>query len=260
MIPLKLPKRHSFAKVILAAFILWFVPGMTYSQQEEDEGIFWGEEEEFEGFEEDEFLLEDEEFFEEDEEFFEEDEEFLEEEEFLEDEEFFLGEEEAEEEEQTSVEFAEEARREGFTIQVSAASPGYVNHALMTWNSSVDFRASVDLPMLLQIGPVKFRLGAEVTTFRFKNHLPIRGEFGGVGFLGMVMFPAGPSNVQIGAGVMGSTPAFVAAQSFGMSVANLFDVRIGVRSTTTFGVPEELKASGARAAWMDGFVAVGYTL
>lgn len=252
---------YHFATLILVTFFIWVVPGTVYAQEEE-EGIFWGEEEEeFDEFDEDEFLLEDEEFFEEDEEFFEEDEEFLEEEEdFLGEEEFLFEEEEGEEEEQTAVEFADEATREGFTIQVSAASPAYVNHTLMTWNSSIDVRASVDLPMLLQIGPLKFRLGAEVATFRFKNYLPIGGEFGGVGFFGMVTFPAGPSNVQLGVGVIGSSPAFVAAQSFGLSVANLVDVRIGVRSTTTLSAPEELKASGGRAAWMDGFVAVGYTL
>lgn len=254
---------HNFGRslTIVAAFFigvaLVITPQLSLAQEEEDEGIFWGEEEDLEGFEEDEeFLEEDEEFLEEDEGFLDEEGEFL-----LEEDEFFeedLGEEE--EAEQTGVEFAEEAIREGFTVQLSAASPTYVNNTLMTWNSSTDIRVGIDLPFLMRIGPIRFRLGAEVATFSFKNYLPVGGEFGGVGILGIVTFPAGPSSVQVGVGVMGSSPAFVVAQSFGLSVANLFDLRIGVRSTNAFNLPEDMNATGARASWLDGFVAVGYTM
>jgi len=243
-----------------------FFPEIS-SAQDEDEGIFWGDEGEYEEYEEDEYYeddeyIEDEEYYEEGEEYYEEGEEFLEEGEFLEDEfgeaeEYLYGEEEAE---QTGVEFAEEAIREGFTVQVSAASPGYVNHTLSSWNSAIDVRVGIDFPFLMQIGPVKFRLGAEVVTFSFENYLPIGGEFAGVGVLGMVTFPAGPSSVQVGAGVMGSSPTYVVEQSFGLSIANLVDLRFGVRSTNSFNLPEDINATGSRASWMDGFVSVGYTL
>ncbi|MEE9166396.1 MAG: hypothetical protein V3U24_02885 [Candidatus Neomarinimicrobiota bacterium] len=236
----------------------------VYAQEEDEEGIFWGDEGEFEEFGEDEFFGEGEEFLDEEgfldeEDFLGEEDEFLEEE-FLEPDEYLLGAEEEEEPPQTGVDLADEARREGFSIQVSAASTGYVNHTLSTWNSLIDFRGSVDFPFLMQIGPIKFRLGAEVTTFSFENSLPVGGEFSGIGFLGLVTFPAGPSSVQVGAGVMGSSPAYVVAQSFGFSLANLADVRIGVRSTNAFGLPEDMNATGARASWLDGFITVGYTL
>lgn len=254
--------RRSPSRTLLfvTALALVILPPAGFAQdEEEEEGIFWGEEEEeFGEFEEDEEFLGVDEEFPEDEGFLE-DEEFLEEEGFGEPEEYLLGEEE-EAGEQTGAELAEEAIREGFTVQVTVASPGYVNHTLQTWNSFLDFRASIDFPFLMQIGPVKFRLGAEVVSYRFENYLPIGGKFSGVGFLGMVTFPAGPSSVQIGAGVMGSSPAFVAAQSFGMSVANMFDVRIGVRSTNTLSLPKDINATGSRASWLDGYVAIGYTL
>lgn len=251
----------TMAILIMIGLALLFMPEIGFAQdEEEDEGIFWGEEEDLGEFDEEEFLGEDEEFLGEDEEFLGEDEEFLDEESFDEADEYLYGEEEAEEAEQTGVELAEEARREGFTVQVSAASPGYVNNTLSNWNSGIDIRVSFDFPFLMQIGPIKFRLGAEVATFSFDNYLPIGGEFGGVGILGIVTFPAGPSSVQIGGGVMGSSPAFVVAQSFGLSVANVVDLRIGVRSTNAFNLPEEMNATGSRASWMDGFVTVGYTL
>lgn len=245
---------------VLAAVL---IPAHVAAQEE---GIFWGEEDTL--FQED-TLFGEEDFFGEGDQLFEGeegvfDEGFFDEgleggEALPEETDYFLGE-EAAKEEQTGVALAQEAIRRGFTVQVSAASPGYVNHTLQSWNSFLDFRVAVDLPFLMQVGPVKFRLGAEVTTFRFENYLPVGGEFGGVGFLGMVTFPAGPSSVQLGAGMMGSVPAFVVAQSFGLSVANLIDVRVGVRSTTTFSVPDQLKDSGSRAAWMDGYMALGYTL
>lgn len=255
-------KTSQYTGTVLAFIIslaLILIPGTILAQEEDqEEGIFWGEEEEFEEFEEDEFFEEGDEFFEEDEFLGEEDEFF--EEEFTEPDEYLLGEEEEQQPARTRVEFAEEARREGFTVQVSAASPGYVNNTLQTWNSMIDVRVSIDFPFLMQVGPVKFRLGAEVTTFSFENSLPVGGEFGGVGVLGLVTFPAGPSSVQFGGGVMGSSPAFVVAQSFGLSVANVIDLRVGVRSTNAFNLPEDMNATGARASWLDGFVAVGYTL
>ena len=262
----------TFVIILLIGMIVLFLPEFS-SAQDEDEGIFWGEEDDEEYYEEDEEYYEEgdeyydegEEYYDEGEEYYEEGEEYYEEGEFLEEETFgetdeYLYGAEEEEPEQTGADLAEEAIREGFTVQVTAASPGYVNHTLTTWNSGIDLRVSIDFPFLMQLGPIKFRLGAEVSTFSFDNYLPIGGEFAGVGILGMVTFPAGPSSVQVGGGVMGSSPAFVVAQSFGLSVANVIDLRIGVRSTNAFNLPEDINASGSRASWMDGFVTVGYTL
>jgi len=252
--------------------VLFASPDFASAQDEDEEGIFWGEEEE--GFGDEDFFGDDEELFGDDEEFFDEAEEGeFEEEGFGDDEEFFdeaeegefdefLEEEEeaADEEDESGVGLAREAEQEGFTIQLSAASPGYVNSTLMTWNSFLDFRVGLELPFIMQLGPIKFRLGLEVGSFKFENYLPVGGVFKGVSAAAVLSFPAGPSRVKVGVGIAGSSPSFVVSQSFGIPVGESLIMRIGVRSTAAANPPPELKTYGAMAAWLDGFVAVAYTL
>lgn len=246
-------------------------PHSASAQDEDEEGIFWGEEDE--AFEDEGFFGDDEELFDEEEGFFEEDEGELEEEDLGEDEEFFdeaeesefdefLEEEEeaADEEDESGVGLAREAEQEGFTIQLSAASPGYVNSTLMTWNSFLDFRVGLELPFLLRLGPIKFRLGLEVGSFKFENYLPVGGVFKGVSGAAVVSFPAGPSRVKLGVGITGSSPSLVASQSMGIPVGESLIMRIGVRSTAAANPPPQLKTYGSVAAWLDGFVALAYTL
>ena len=188
----------------LLGLFLIFTPFTTISAQDEEddavEEIFWGDEEEDDaGFDEDFDFSEDEgeddlEGFE-----FEDDEGF--DDEFTEDDEFF----DDEGEEDFSDDFADEpeesiqeaASRLGYTLNIIGSSPGFVNHQLRTYNSGVDFRAAFEFPMLLSLGPVRFRLGAEVGTFKFTNYKPIGGTYSGVHVTGIY-----PSRLDRGKSVL----------------------------------------------------------
>ena len=113
--------------------------------------------------------------------------------------------------------------------------------------------------MLMEVGSVKFRIGVELGTFSFENYLPVGGEFTGIGAMGVLSFPAGPSTVQVGGGIMGSSPSIMASQSFGINIA-AFNIRIGIRTTMAFSLPDGFEADDTSANWLDGFVSIGYTL
>jgi len=203
--------------------------------------------EDLEGFEFEEDFGEDEGF----EEDFGEDEEF-DDEEF--DDEFAEDFEEPEESTQ------EAAQRMGYTLNLSGSSPGFVNHQLQSYNSGVDFRATFEFPMLLQMGPFRFRLGAEIGTFKFTNYKPIGGTFSGVHVTGVLSFPAGPGQVRLGGGMIGSGFGVIAENSYGLTLGNALDIRVGLRSTTAFGIKDSKKNDLGTASWMDGIVAIGVNL
>ncbi|MEE8436809.1 MAG: hypothetical protein V3S22_00580, partial [Candidatus Neomarinimicrobiota bacterium] len=171
------------ASLVLLLFI--FSGPVLYAQDElDDEGaveIFWGddEEEDFGGldfgdeeeftddeFSEDEFI--DDEGFE-----FGDEDEFGFDEDFIEEEDQGFEEDFAEEEPEEDL--SEIAQRMGYSINIIGSSPTFVNHQLNTYNSGLDIRVSFELPMLMEIGPVRFRLGAEIGTFKFTNYKPIGG-------------------------------------------------------------------------------------
>ncbi len=259
---IKNPAYLLYSVFLLFAIFVISSPVTLFGQEDaEEEGVFWEDEEYFdedttEYFEDDTSeYYEDEYYYDEEDtaDFYYGDEDTAD---FIEDE-YIYGEEE--EDELTDLEFAEEGERQGYTVQLTAASPGYVNHTLETWNSKIDFRVNVDLPMLMEVGPVKFRIGAELGTFSFKNYLPVGGEFKGISAMGVLSFPAGPSTVQVGGGIMGSSPAVMASQSFGINIT-AFNIRIGIRTTMAFNLPEGFKADDTSANWLDGFISIGYTL
>ena len=148
----------------------------------------------------------------------------------------------------------------GYTLNLSGSSPGFVNHQLQTYNSAVDVRLSFEMPILLQIAGIRFRLGAEVGTFNFKNYLPRGGEFKGVHATGILSFPAGPGQVKLGAGLVGSGMGIIAENSYGMTLGNAVDHRIGLRSTTAFGAKDSNKFDLGTVSWMDGILALGFNL
>ena len=128
-------------------FVFLLTPMENIYAQDDDEGeIFWGEEEEDE-----EFFEEDEEFLEDDDEEFEDDPEaFFDEEEgedeFYDDEGEF-EEEEFDEGELSSTELSDAALKVGYTLTIHGASPGLVSHSLYTYNSFVNFRLGVEMPI-----------------------------------------------------------------------------------------------------------------
>ena len=243
----------------LLGLLLIFTPFTNLSAQDEEddsvEEIFWGDEEEDEGLDE-EFDF-DEELGDEDLEGFEFEEDFGDDEEF-DDEEF--DDEFAEDFEEPEESAAEAAERLGYTLNIVGASPGFASHQLRTYNSGMNFRASFEFPMLLQMGPVRFRLGAEVGTFKFTNYKPIGGTYSGVHVTGVLSFPAGPGQVRLGAGMVGSGFGFIAENSYGFAVGNALDIRIGLRSTTAFNVTDDKKNKLGTVGWLDGILVLGVSL
>ena len=248
-------------RIIAIAVVLAVTAGMAplcAQEEEEGEGIIWGEEEE--GFDED-FFGEDEEFF--DEEFFDEGEELFEdefgvEEEFGDELDEFL--EEDEEPEEAFVDQTGQEIEAGWNVNIALASPAFANSTLATWNSFVNFRASVDTPFLLELGPVVMRFGAEINTFKFDNYLPEGGKFSGVGLFGTVVIPSGASQLEAGIGIVGTSPAVMFGQSFGMRLNNEMEMRFGFRSTTALTVPDQLKNYGTTSGWLSGNFAINYEL
>jgi len=252
----------------ILGLLLVFTPFTNlYAQDEEDdsvEEIFWGDEEE-EGLDE-EFDF-DEELGDEDLEGFEFEEDFGDDEGFEED----FGDDEEFDDEEFDDEFAEDfeepeestqeaAQRMGYTLNLSGSSPGFVNHQLQSYNSGVDFRATFEFPMLLQMGPFRFRLGAEIGTFKFTNYKPIGGTFSGVHVTGVLSFPAGPGQVRLGGGMIGSGFGVIAENSYGLTLGNALDVRVGLRSTTAFGIKDSKENDLGTASWMDGILVIGVNL
>ena len=151
-------------------FLLAAPASVSYAQDVDEEGeMFWGDEEE------------DEEEYEEDEEYIEDDEEYEDEEYEDEegDEDYYEGDEEEEidyEEEDDydseDVALADEAETMGWSIDISGSSPRFVNESLMTWNSSINLRASIEAPFLMQVMGMKFRFGAEFGNYGFEDSMP----------------------------------------------------------------------------------------
>ena len=155
---------------------------------------------------------------------------------------------------------AEAASRMGYTLNLIGSSPGFVNHPLSTYNSGMDFRATFEFPMLLEMGPFRFRLGAEVGTFKFTNYKPIGGVFSGVHVTGILSFPAGPGQVRLGGGMIGKGFGVIAENSYGFALGAALDIRLGVRSTTAFNVTDDKKNKLGTVSWLDGILVLGVSL
>ena len=220
---------------LIGAAILLSPSSVVFAQDDSVEEIFWGDDEEVD---------------------LDEDFEFSEDDEFSDDGSDDFSEDFSEPEE----DIGEAADRLGYTLNLSGSSPGFVNHQLQTYNSSVDARVSFEMPILLQIAGIRFRLGAEVGTFSFKNYLPRGGEYKGIHATGILSFPAGPGQVKLGAGLVGGGMGIVAENTYGMTLGNAVDLRVGIRSTTSLGAKDTKKYDLGTVSWLDGVLALGFNL
>lgn len=166
----------------------------------------------------------------------------------------------ADEEENPDIALADAAKNKGFTLSLTGASPGFVNHPLMTYNSKTDFRASLEFPLLLQMGGVRFRIGFEFGTFDFSNYLPAGGKISGQLYNGFLSFPAGPGQIRLGMGMAGGTTDFVAETTYGFAIGNAVELRAGVRATVISGAVNSKGIDLGTASWMDGMLTLGVTL
>ena len=247
---------------LIGAAILLSPSSVVFAQDDSVEEIFWGDDEEVDldedfEFSEDEFSEDDEgdlEGFDFDDDEFSDDE--FSDDEFSDDGSDDFSEDFSEPEE----DIGEAADRLGYTLNLSGSSPGFVNHQLQTYNSSVDARISFEMPILLQIAGIRFRLGAEVGTFSFKNYLPRGGEYKGIHATGILSFPAGPGQVKLGAGLVGGGMGIVAENTYGMTLGNAVDLRVGIRSTTSLGAKDTKKYDLGTVSWLDGVLALGFNL
>ena len=253
-------KQGSFITFRLSFFLMFFVLFAPFSSlvgQEEDgstEEIFWGDDEEEAIDFGEEFDFSDDEEGEGDFEDFEDE---------------FSDEEFADEGiEDFSDDFADEPQesisavssRLGYTLNIIGSSPGFVNHQLRTYNSGMDFRAAFEFPMLLEMGPFRFRLGAEVGTFKFTNYKPIGGTYSGVHVTGILSFPAGPGQVRLGGGMVGKGFGFIAENSYGFALGDALDIRLGIRSTTALNVTDDKSNKLGTVSWLDGIIVLGVSL
>ena len=209
------------------------------------------------------------EFFGDDEEFFEDDEEYLEDEEFGDDEEFSDEEDEAEDEaededteltdEESDAQLADQADRLGYTIDITASSPRYVNEELLKWNSSVNARISIEFPLLMQVLGAQFRFGAEIGNFGFEDAMPPQtATLKGITAMGLMAFPAGPGKVKVGAGLVGKAFGLMAEATYGLRIGPM-DVRVGARTNEVIGAKTNENLP-IRAAWWDGLLSIGINL
>jgi len=231
---------------------------VTYAQDDSGE-IFWGEDQE-----------EDEEFFEEDEEFLEDDEEFdedpdaffdeEEEDEFVDEGEF--EEDEFDEGELSSTDLSDEAMKVGYTLTIHGASPGLVSHSLYTYNSFVNFRIGIELPILMQVMGVRFRLGTELGTVKFEDYYPpATATYSGMTLIGLVSIPAGASQVKLGGGLVSGSVGMIVESTYGMTIGNALGIRIGMRYTGSTGAKnsEDVAFEGP-ASWLEGVFILAVTL
>ena len=242
-------------------FVFLLTPMENIYAQDDDEGeIFWGEEEEDE-----EFFEEDEEFLEDDDEEFEDDPDaFFDEEEgedvFFEDEGEF-EEDEFDEGELSSTELSDAALKVGYTLTIHGASPGLVSHSLYTYNSFVNFRLGVEMPILMQVLGIRFRLGAELGTMKFEDYYPpATATYSGMTLIGLVSIPSAASQVKIGGGLVGGSVGTIVESTYGFTVGNALGVRLGLRYTGSVAAKNSEEKKLGVASWLEGVLILAVTI
>ena len=241
-------------------FIFLLTPLEIIYAQDDDSGEFWGEEEEDE-----EFFEEDEEFLEDDDEEFEDDPDaFFDEEEgedeFYEDEGEF-EEDEFDEGDLSSTELSDAAMKVGYTLTIHGASPGLVSHSLYTYNSFVNFRLGVEMPILMQVMGIRFRLGGELGTVKFEDYYPpATATYSGMTLIGLVSVPAGASQVKLGGGLVGGSVGMMVESTYGFTVGNALGVRLGMRYTGSTGAKNSEETTLGVASWLEGVFVLAVTI
>ena len=243
------------AQIFLWAFLslLILVPNSTLQAQDpddvEDVEEFFGEddEDEYDEYEDDEYLDDDEYY----------DEEYEDDEDYEDDEEY----EDDEDDEDDNKALADEADNLGYTIDLQAGSPRFVNRNLMYYGSNVDVRASLEFPVLMQVWQMKFRFGVEAGTFNFVEELPPNTDaFTGITAMGFMAFPAGPGKIKVGTGIVGSSLGFMMEATYGFKIGGILDIRGGIRSTEALSAVTTEEKDLSRTGWMDGLIVLGINL
>jgi len=237
-------------------------PLYAQSDYQDPTEVFWGDDEYADEdtsgyFEDDEYYDEDTTDYYEDDEYYEDDTS-----DYGADDEYYDDEYDGGEEELSDIELADVAKQLGYSLNISGASPGFVSYGLANYNNNpqVNFRLSIEFPLLLQFAGVRFRFGAEFGNFGFENFKPVGGKFSGVTAMGLLAFPAGPGKLKVGAGLVGSTLGVTGESSYGFAIGNTLELRGGIRYTGAFGVKDTNKLDMGYISWIDGLIMLGFNL
>ena len=150
----------------------------------------------------------------------------------------------------------------GYTLTIHGASPGLVSHSLYTYNSFVNFRIGVELPILMQVMGIRFRLGTELGTVKFEDYYPpATATYSGMTLIGLVSIPAGASQVKLGGGLVSGSVGIIVESTYGMTIGNALGIRFGMRYTGSTGAKNsEDEPFEGPASWLEGVFVLAVTL
>jgi hypothetical protein len=60
--------------------------------------------------------------------------------------------------------------------------------------------------------------------------------------------------------MVGKGFGFIAENSYGFAIGETLDIRLGVRSTTSFNVTDDKSSNLGTVSWMDGILVLGVSL
>ena len=170
-------------------------------------------------------------------------------------------EEEFDEGELSSTELSDAALKVGYTVTIHGASPGLVSHSLYTYNSFVNFRLGVELPILMQVMGIRFRLGAELGTMKFEDYYPpATATYSGMTLIGLVSIPSAASQVKIGGGLVGGSVGTIVESTYGFTVGNALGVRLGLRYTGSVAAKNSEEKKLGVASWLEGVLILAVTI
>ena len=162
----------------------------------------------------------------------------------------------------SSTDLSAAALKMGYTLTLHGASPALVSHSLYTYNSFINFRLGVEMPILMQVGPLRFRLGAELGTVKFEDYYPpANAAYSGMTLIGLVSVPAGASQVKVGGGLVSGGVGVIVESTYGFTIGNTLGIRLGMRYTGSPGAKnsEEVAFEGP-ASWLEGVCVLAITL
>ena len=138
------------------------------------------------------------------------------------------------------------------SLSLSLSSPTYVSTDLMTWNSYVDGRFSVEFPMVV-LGVVP---GFSISNFKFENALPVGGLYEGMSLFATASRPLFPGKLTLGAGLVGDSPGAFAQQAYEFVFWDRLVLSADFRLTWA-----QSMLGGDQATWFDlgfspGFIAL----
>ena len=176
-------------------------------------------------------------------------------------------------EEENTREIEDDETDIGYAFELELGSPRFVNPALNNWNSAIDLRGSVELPISIKFLITKLRFGVEIGTFNFENAIPQQvvqpdtvdlmvasgDTYSGITVMGLMsFFPDSPGKIKIGAGIVGSSSGFMLEASYGFRVGKKLRIWGGIRSTEALNAETAHGITLGRAGWMDGCVGITY--